>query len=219
MAQSEYINPLSNISYVNKDFQSIYPELLDLVKKISYKWDPTISDESDPGVILLKLCAIIADKNNFNIDSNTLECFPETVAQIYNARPLFEQLGYSMKWYMSAKTVVSMKWVGNIDKDNTSLSCTIPNFTMVSDSGNSIVFTLITDVQLPLNGDTVDVEALQGVITDYTVNGDTLITSSNLDSNNRLYFPDINVAENGMFINNYGVENYNDLKKVDNLSV
>ena len=28
MAQSEYINPLSNISYVNKDFQSIYPELL-----------------------------------------------------------------------------------------------------------------------------------------------------------------------------------------------
>lgn len=219
MAQSEYINPLSNISYVNKDFQSIYPELLDLVKKISYKWDPTISDESDPGVILLKLCAIIADKNNFNIDSNTLECFPETVAQIYNARPLFEQLGYSMKWYMSAKTVVSMKWVGNIDKDNTSLSCSIPNFTMVSDSGNSIVFTLITDVQLPLNGNTVDVEALQGVITDYTVNGDTLITSSNLDSNNRLYFPDINVAENGIFINNYGVENYNDWKKVDNLSV
>ena len=51
---------------------------------------------------------------------------------------------------------------------------------MVSDSGNSIVFTLITDVQLPLNGDTVDVEALQGVITDYTVNGDTLITIQHL---------------------------------------
>ena len=67
------INPLSNLSYTNKDFQSVYVELLDLAKKISYKWDPTVSNESDPGVLLLKLCAIIADKNNYNIDKNILE--------------------------------------------------------------------------------------------------------------------------------------------------
>lgn len=28
---------ISNISYTNKDFQQIYPELLDLVKKLSNK--------------------------------------------------------------------------------------------------------------------------------------------------------------------------------------
>ena len=61
-------NPLSNISYTNKDFNSIYIELLDLVKKLTYKWDPTISNESDPGNILIKLNAIIGDKNNYNID-------------------------------------------------------------------------------------------------------------------------------------------------------
>ena len=71
-------NPLSAISYTNKDFRDIYPELLDLVKKLTYKWDPSISNESDPGVILLKLNAIIADKNNYNIDKNVLEVFPET---------------------------------------------------------------------------------------------------------------------------------------------
>ena len=38
-------NPLSNLSYTNKDFQEIYPELLNYVKNISYKWDPTISNE------------------------------------------------------------------------------------------------------------------------------------------------------------------------------
>ena len=40
-------NPLTSLSYTNKDFESIYPELLETVKKLSYKWDPTISNESD----------------------------------------------------------------------------------------------------------------------------------------------------------------------------
>ena len=58
---------LSNTSYTNKDFQSIYPELLDLVKKLTNKWDPSLSNESDPGVVLLKLNALIADKNNYKL--------------------------------------------------------------------------------------------------------------------------------------------------------
>ena len=95
-------NPLGPLSYTNKDFESVYVELLDLVKKLTYKWDPSVSNESDPGVILLKLNALIADKINYNIDNNILECFPETVSQLSNARQLFAQLGYFMKWYRSA---------------------------------------------------------------------------------------------------------------------
>lgn len=87
---------LSNTSYTNKDFQSIYPELLDLVKKLTNKWDPSLSNESDPGVVLLKLNALIADKNNYNIDKNVLECFPTTVTQEGNARRLYDSLGYKM---------------------------------------------------------------------------------------------------------------------------
>lgn len=62
MASSQYNNPLSAISYSNKDFRAIFQELLDLTKKLTYKWDPSISNESDPGVILLKLNAVIGDK-------------------------------------------------------------------------------------------------------------------------------------------------------------
>ena len=85
---------ISNKSYTNKDFQTIYPELLDLVKTLTNKWDPTTSNESDPGVILIKLAALIADKNNYNIDKNILELFPLSVTQRGNAHKLYDMLGY-----------------------------------------------------------------------------------------------------------------------------
>ena len=61
---------ISGLSYTNKDFNTIYSELLDLVKTLTNKWDPSISNESDPGVVLIKLGALLADKNNYNIDKN-----------------------------------------------------------------------------------------------------------------------------------------------------
>ena len=70
---------INNKSYTNKDFNTIYPELLDLATKLTNKWDPTTSNESDPGVVLLKLGALLADKNNYNIDKNVLETFPLSV--------------------------------------------------------------------------------------------------------------------------------------------
>ena len=91
-------NLLTNMSYTNKSFQDVYEEMLDLAGKISYRWNPKESNESDPGVVLLKLCAILADKLNYNIDKNVLECFPVSVTQESNARELFAQLGYYMPW-------------------------------------------------------------------------------------------------------------------------
>ena len=70
---------LSSISYTNKDFQEAYPELLQLAKELSYKWDPTISNEGDPGVVLIKELALAIDKINYNSDKNVLECFPLSV--------------------------------------------------------------------------------------------------------------------------------------------
>ena len=196
-------NPLTNQSYINKDFQTIYPELLELVKKLSYKWDPTVSNESDPGVILIKLNAILADKNNYNIDKNILECFPDTVTQHSNACRLFEQLGYSMHWYRAATGEVSLTWnseplteaeLGRV------LSVKVPQFTMVSDEDKEIVYTLLDEVSLKTSGESVKVGAIQGVIRDLTIGSSTLIKSSMLDEHNRIYFPISNVAENGVFI-------------------
>ena len=70
---------ISNQSYTSKDFYQIYPELLELVEGLTERWSPASSNESDPGVVLLKLNAIIGDKNNYNIDKNILETFPVSV--------------------------------------------------------------------------------------------------------------------------------------------
>lgn len=209
-----YNNPMSNLSYTNKDFQTILPELIDTVKKLTYRWDPSISNESDPGVVLLKLNAIIADKNNYAIDKNILECFPQSVTQDKNAMQLFEQLGYNMRGYVSATTDVSFRW---IDEQNT-LDYTIPKFTMVSDSEGELVYTITEDCIISGNGSPSSVPAIQGKAVQYKINNQTLITPMNLDSNNRLYFTDYNIAQNGIFITNAGRQNYSSWKSVKNLT-
>ena len=225
---SDVVNPLQNTSYTNKDFTSVYVELLDL-KDLTAQWDPSISNESDPGVILLKLNAILADKLSYNSDINVLETFPLSVTQEKNARQLFEQLGYYMHWYEAASTDVSITWVG---EKNTTVEYTIPAFTMVSDYNNQITYTLIGpsdtanigqpkvgDQKLKLDGSSISFKALQGIPVEFDINGETLITINNLDEDNRLYFPTSDIAENGIFITNANANNYSDWKKVDNLLI
>ena len=219
------LNPLSNLSYINKDFQVIYPELLNVVKKLAYKWDPTISDESDPGVLLIKLNAIIADKCNYNIDKNVLECFPESVTQEKNARQLFSQLGYSMKWYRSGSSEVSIQYIGdNAESDLTFI--TLPIFTMLTDSEGSVVYTTTRAATISLTSATpTTVPVIEGTVENYTLPNSSKITVANLDSKNRLYFTEYNIAENGIFIANTLTDvsnqdlDYTDWRRVDNLAI
>lgn len=218
---------ISNISYTNKDFRSIYPELIDLVKKLTNKWDPEITNESDPGLILLKLNAIIADKNNYNIDKNILEAFPLSVTQYGNARKIYDILGYKMKWYRSATTTLSM--VSNYDnlasltfKSPGSEHTVFPIFTMFSNDSGDNVYTLtktVTASNLAKGIPQTDLPVIEGTNYAYELNGDTLITLNHLDADLRLYFKESYVAENGIFIKN-STENSWDKAwiKVDNLA-
>ena len=217
MASSQYSNPLSAISYSNKDFRAIFQELLDLTKKLTYKWDPSISNESDPGVILLKLNAVIGDKNNYNIDKNILEAFPETVTQDFSARSLYKQLSYKMPWYNSATTTISFKWKGETLEPGESVA--IPAFTMITNSDNSIIYTLVEDVMFSYGKDVSSGRAIQGVVTDLLVSGSSIFKLDNIDYNNRIYLNDYNVAENGLFITNAEESSRGFWQKVDNLSI
>lgn len=205
---------LSNLSYTNKDFRTIYPEMLDLVKKLSNKWDPSLSNESDPGVLLLKLNALIADKCNYNIDKNVLECFPLSVTQMGNAREIYDSRGYTMRWYQSATTSVNIKWAG---EKSDAESITIDRFTMVTDSSGETVYTLTEKKQVPKDNSNVSIPAIEGTNYQYEINGETNITLENLDANLRLFFTERQIAENGIFITNRGVEDYYSWQAVNNL--
>lgn len=230
---------LSNLSYTNKDFNSIYTELLDLVDTISPIWKPGSvdgSNEADPGVLLLKLDALMADKNNYNIDKNILELFPDSVTQYPNARELYEQCGYIMPYYQSASAYVTLNLRKEFDFTTESGTDAVfsaevdkcyrfPNFLEVTNKDSSIKYVIVDpDISLYDGVKTKDFLALQGSHLEYYVNDteNTIITYKDLDYNNRLYFKETNIAENGIFVQSVlnGSINYNSTsswKKVDNL--
>ena len=98
------------LSPTKKDFYQIWNELLDVSSKISEWWDPTSTNESDPGIVLLKVLTAVADKLNYNIDANTLEAFMPSAAQEESMRKLTEMMGYNMKYYRSATTEVKISY-------------------------------------------------------------------------------------------------------------
>jgi len=220
---------IQNESYTKKDFYQIYPEILDLVKKITNRWDPSSSNESDPGVVLLKLLAFIADKTNYNIDKNILECFMSSVSQEDNMKKLCDMMGYDMHYYKSAFTTISLMWKGEeLDEEyetSPTKSITIPRFTTISDDSKDISFITTSDVNLIYRYEVKDVDVLEGEIVDFKINDDNYISIYNLDSRNRLYFPESQIAENGIWVyqpdlnkQDSGVTNTNTWEQVSNLN-
>lgn len=209
---------IDTTSYTNKDFRSIWPELLELVTDLTDKWDPNNSNESDVGVAMLKLKAFIADKLNYNIDKNTLEAFPSSVTQRGNAQKIYDAAGYELQWYKSATTSVLFKFVNpqddriELDPQNP-VQFTIPRFAQLTNPDNSVIYTTLSSTKLDTNNNnTTDpafaIDAIEGSVETFTINGIDTITINNLDADYRLYFTESMIASNGIFINNVGVDEF-----------
>lgn len=195
---------ISNKSYTNKDFAAIYPEVLELCKKITERWDPETSNESDPGIVLLKLAAFIADKNNYNLDKNLLESFMPSATQESSMRRLCEMNGYNMSYYNSATTTIYFNYKGDLTKYGEGDSFTLPKYeTTVTDNleESSVVYTLIEDCTISYSNEWIGAKAIEGSINLLTVGDSNIIQLSHLDANNRVYFPESMVSENSIFIN------------------
>lgn len=221
MTQEEEI--ISNLSYVSSDFRTIYPQLLDTAKKLTNKWDPSLSNESDPGNILIKEAAIVGDKNNYHIDKNVLECFPVSATQQSSARQLYDLAGYNMHWYRSAKGQVTFNLIKTIESINNTIvnsdsenneklsNIVIKAGTAITDASGEYVYSLLESTEAI---DTINrkyiANAIQGIINKYEINGNSTITIDNLDENLRIYLPDNVVAENGVFV-------YDDKTQVENV--
>lgn len=211
---------ISNKSYVNKDFATIYPELLDYIKILTNKWNPQTSNESDPGIVLTKLLAFMGDKENYNIDKNALENFVLSCTQESSMRKNLAPLGYEMKYYHGATTDIQFTYTGD-DLPTTydeSKWFIIPALkTVITSDDDSVQFVLIDNVSIHTKNETVTGTAIQGRL-DTLMTGDSdIIQLENIDSNNRLYFPVSMVAENGVFI--HCVDDNEIWSKVDNLNV
>ena len=206
---------LSALSYVNKDFGAIYPEMLDLAKQLTNKWDPSKSNESDPGVVLLKEGAFVADHNNYNIDKNILEAFLPSATQDRSVRNITEMNGYTPRYYVSANGDVTFKWKMPDEESNLPKVYTIPAFTLViSDADESVSYTQVENLSV---GDSqTSCMFIEGTLQTLTINDLSVINIDNLDDNNRIYLPESMVAQNGVFIKNINREDYEDYWVRDN---
>ena len=201
-------NYISNLAYINKDFNSTWEEILETVPKLTDKWVPSEANESDPLVVLLKELGIVTDKLNYNIDKNILETFPDLLTQLRAAYSVFSSMGYVPQWYRSALLNVALIYNGGAGSTGSSSlgeaagkEFKLKKFTEVCDTNTNIVYTLLKDTTFILGTPSQDqVLAMEGTINDLTVNGNTLIDVDYLDNQNRLYFLQPNIAQNGIFI-------------------
>lgn len=237
---------ISNISFINKDFESLWTEILALIPKLTNKWVPSEANESDPLAVLLKEQAIMTDKINYNVDKNILELFPQSLTQLRSAYDVYNSMGYYPDWYISAtvdltlsrngKVLVVQDSATNSDSDDSNSNTTnstqqstdegeslfIDVFTSFSDSESKTVYVTKRAKSIKIN-ESVSVPAIQGTALDFAVDNDRCITTDYLDAQNRIYFTESNVAQNGIFISEK--DDYSDLrntdsvwKRVDNLS-
>ena len=202
---NDYELQISNRSYTRKDFAQIYPELLSLAKTLTNRWNPQESNETDPAIVLLKLAAFIGDKNNYNIDKNLLEMFMPSATQRTSMQNLCEMNGYSMKYFNSATTNITIVYNGTALHTTSGDSFTLPRFTtVVSDPGKAIAYTLTKDCVISRPNVSHIIPAIEGRVETLTIGESSTVQLYNLDDNFRLYLPVSYVAENGIFINNVG---------------
>ena len=158
---------LSKMSYTDKDFASFYPDLLDLAKQLTDSWDPSLSNESDPGVVLLKEGAFISDHNNYNIDKNVLENFLPSATQETSVRNLVEMNGYTPRYFT---------YTTSADDEVTAFN--IPAFTLViSNEAGDVTYTQIEDFSIQEAGVKATCMFMEGTISQLTVNGSNTITN------------------------------------------
>lgn len=214
------------LSATKKDFYQIWNELLDTASKISERWSPESTNESDPGIVLLKVLTAVADKLNYNIDKNTLEAFMPSATQQESMRKICSMLGYNVKYYTSATTDVTITYtppaLDNYDSETVSNKIVkLPVFTNIKNTDDDINYVTIEPVEF--SGDwssrQKSVPCIEGELVACESDLDNLISLNLLDDNNRYYLPETQIAENGIFIYNSTNDQLSERWiKVDNLN-
>lgn len=103
------------VRYTSRDYDSIMSEFWDIVPAMTELWKPEA--DADPGVVLGKFLASIADMLGVNVDWLANEIYAPSVSQRKNAEKIFSLIGYDLGWYTAARTEVT--FTNNSDNDIT----------------------------------------------------------------------------------------------------
>lgn len=93
------------VKYTSRDYQSLLKDFWDVVPTMTELWKPEA--DSDPGVVLGKFLASVADMLGVNVDIMANELFAPSVSQRKNAEKLFGLIGYELGWFKAARTEIT----------------------------------------------------------------------------------------------------------------
>lgn len=183
-------------NYQDKEFKELYAEILEDVKSITTKWDPSISDESDPGVALLKAWALFFDKLQYKINYRNAQNSVRRVTDRNEAKELFFDLGYQLKQKRSASGDLLVRGLSSLPQGSI-----LPLFCQFSDQSGSLIYTSVRS-QATLNpGSTNLIEVQEGVPLRYQYLEKTDFNETDLTNNLRLVLYGVNeLSQNGVVI-------------------
>lgn len=197
------------IDYTGKDFPALYNEMLQLIPELTDKW--VTSSEIDPGMVLVKLMAIMGDKLNYNNDKNSLENMISYVTQRKNARALFKDRGYNMQWYKAGTGVVSVR-INSVPQLNSGTAPTtrVIKFStpiVFSNEKEDMFFTCVNANQTQMDatvGNFLNFDIVQGSYITYTTSNASDSTPNGVPVseliNNSITLPNLKVAQNAIYI-------------------
>lgn len=120
MAETDYKRGI--VSYTSRDYESLVEEFWKMVPRLTELWQPGVDDDiwrpeanADPGVVLGKYLASVADMLGVNLDWMANEVFAPSVSQRKDAEKLFGLIGYELGFYTAARTEVEFKNNSTVD--------------------------------------------------------------------------------------------------------
>lgn len=155
------------VKYTSRDYESIMEDFREMVPKLTELWSPVpdkykvksfYSDEekeiwnpeanADPGIILLKALASVADMLGVNLDWIANEVYAPSVSQRKDAQRIFSLIGYELGWYTAARTEVTF-----VNTSDTAITldfgfnganfCTLNAYTDISGTSRVITYNLL----------------------------------------------------------------------------
>ena len=100
------------VNYTSRDYQSLLQDFIDAVPKLTELWKPEA--EADPGMVIGKYIASVAEVLGINVDLLANEIFAPSVSQRKNAEKIFSLIGYELGWYVAARTEITFTNVSSV---------------------------------------------------------------------------------------------------------
>ena len=134
------------VNYTSRDYQSLLEDFINAVPKLTELWKPEA--EADPGMVIAKYIASIAEVLGINLDLLANEIYAPSVSQRKNAEKIFSLIGYELGWYVAARTEITFTNVSSVPVTidfgfNGSNFATVNAYTDITNASRVITYNIL----------------------------------------------------------------------------